>query len=403
MGGQQPVGFSTLQMYQTGTSGYGSGATPLFPAGSVKTTASGNFTLPSFTCTPGTYLYLVATGGQPSVGTTNANLALMAGLGSCSGFSTANFIAINEVTTVSSIWAISPFMTGIANVGTNASTNATGLANAFAAINKVVNTQTGALPGPALPAGATLPASEIDTLADILVACINSGGGAVNSGTSDGTACGNLFKLAPNAAGTVYPTDTITAAMNMAQNPARNVAALTMLEGTSPLYLPALSANTPPNAFTIAITYTGGGLNSPQGVATDATGNVWVANSGGTGSVSEFSNVGSAVSSSSGFTAGGINVPYALAIDQSGSVWVANSGNNSVTKLASTGTAGTAYTGNGLATPKGIAIDGSGDVWVANSGGTVISAFTNTGGVLTGSPYSGGGVNAPAAIAVSPK
>jgi hypothetical protein len=405
MGAQQPVGMTTLQMYQTGTSGYGSAATALFPAGSVKTTASGNFTLPSFTCTAGTYLYLVGTGGQPVAGATNANLGLMAGLGLCSTVQTnianGGFISVNEVTTVSSIWALSPFMTGLANVGTSTN-NTTGLGNAFAAINKIVNIPTGALPGPLLPAGATLPTSEIDTLADILVACVNSGGGGVTSGVSDGTACGNLFKLAPNAAGATYPTDTITAAMNIAQNPSRNVAALTMLEGTSPLYQPALSVNTPPNAFTIAITYTGGGLNSPHGVATDASGNVWVANTSGN-SVSEFASSGAPVSGASGFNPiGSIAAPYALAIDQSGYIWVAST-NNSVTKLAPSGSSGTVYTGNGLSTPKSIAIDGAGNAWVANSAGATVSAFTSNGSVLSGSPFSGGGVADPAAIAISPK
>ncbi len=50
MGGQQPVGGVSLQIYAATTSGYGAAATALLTAGSTKTTASGNFNLPSFTC-----------------------------------------------------------------------------------------------------------------------------------------------------------------------------------------------------------------------------------------------------------------------------------------------------------------------------------------------------------------
>ncbi len=64
--------------------------------------------------------------------------------------------------------------------------------SAFNTVNKVVNVGTGTLPGATLPAGATLPTAEINTLADILAACINSPGGVAG----DNSACGNLFAAA---------------------------------------------------------------------------------------------------------------------------------------------------------------------------------------------------------------
>lgn len=256
MGGQQPVAGVTLQLYQAGTTGYGSAAIPLGP--SVQTNAGGNFNLPSYSCTAGSQVYLVGMGGQPITGVTNNNLALMAGLGTCGGTYLNNFINVNELTTVATVWALAPFMTGFANIGSS-STNTTGLANAFAAINELVTTANGTTPGPILPTGATLPTTEINTLGDMLEQCINSSGGVAG----DGSNCGNLFHLAPNAAGTVYPTDTITAAMNIAQNPGRNVAALNQLRSATPVFEPALDVNRAPNAWTIAITYTGGGLSTP--------------------------------------------------------------------------------------------------------------------------------------------
>jgi streptogramin lyase len=393
MGGQQPVAGVTLQLYQAGTTGYGLAAVPLGP--SVQTNAGGNFNLPSYSCTAGSQVYIVGTGGQPITGVTNNNLALVAGLGTCGGTYLNNFIDVNELTTVATVWALAPFMSGIANIGSS-STNATGLANAFAAINELVATANGTTPGPILPTGATLPTTEINTLGDILEQCINSSGGVAG----DGSNCGNLFQLAPNAAGTVYPTDTITAAMNIAQNPGRNVAALNRLRSSSPVFQPALDVNSPPNAWTIAITYVGGGLSTPSSIATDAAGAVWVSNQGNS-SVTKFDPTGAALSGSSGFTAGGFSAPSAIAIDSSGNAWVGNSANNSVTWLNSAGTTGSAFTGNGLSTPKSIAIDGSGNIWVANTGSSTVSAFTGSG--LAISAYSGAGTSAPVSIAITPK
>ena len=406
MGGQQPVGGVSLQLYAVGTTGYGSAATPLLTPGAVLTTSSGNFTLPSFPCpTASSLVYLVGTGGQPIAATgstaavTNNNLALMTGLGACSSVGSA-FINVNEVTTVATVWALSPFMTGIANIGSSAR-NALGIANAFAAVNKVANTANGQVSGPALPANATLPVNEINTLADILEQCVNSAGGSASDSTdgqTTGTPCGKLFYLT----GGTGTTDTITAAMQIAQNPARNVAKLNSLRSASPVFAPTLSVNSPPSDWTIAIAYTGGGLSSPLGVAVDQAGNVWVANLGNS-SVSAFTNTGAAISGSTGYTAGGIAVPYALAIDQSGNVWIPNASTNTVTELNSSGTSGTNFSGNGLSTPKGIAIDATGNVFVANSTGSGVSGFTSAGSSIAGSPFTGGGASAPAAVAISPR
>jgi hypothetical protein len=397
MGGQQPVAGVTLQLYQAGTTGYGSAATPLGPT--VQSDAAGNFNLPSNTCTSGSQVYLVGTGGQPIPATsravTNNNLALMVGLGTCGGADLNTFINMNELSTVATVWALSPFMKGIANIGTTP-TNTAGLAAAFAAINEIVTTSTGMVPGPALPAGASLPITEINTLGNILGQCINSAGGAAGSSSN----CGNLFSLAPNAAGTV-PTDTITAVMNIAQSPGRNVAALNRLGSSFPLFQPLLDANSPPNDWTIAITYGGGGLNAPSSIAADATGSVWITNKGNS-SVTKLDNTGAAISGTSGFTSGGINIPSAIAVDTAGNAWVANSGNSTVTKLTSTGTSGSVFAGNGLNNPGSIAIDGSSNIWVGNTGSGTVSAFTNSGDALGGSPFSGAGTNAPVSIAIAP-
>jgi streptogramin lyase len=253
-----------------------------------------------------------------------------------------------------------------------------------------------------LPAGATLPILEINALGNILQNCVNSAGGSASDSTdglTTGTPCGKLFY---NTNTGTAPTDTITAALNIAQNPGLNVAKLDANQASSPAFNPALSVNTPPTDWTIAITYTGGGLSSPSAIANDANGNVWVANAGNN-SVTELSNTGAAITTSTGFTGGGIRDPQGIAIDSAGNAWVANAGNNSITEIAPGLTSPLQITGNSLSTPEGIAIDGAGNIWVANNGSNSIGAFTNTGSPLTNQPYSGGGLAAPTSIAINPK
>jgi streptogramin lyase len=257
----------------------------------------------------------------------------------------------------------------------------------------VVNTSTGTFPG-TLPSGATLPTAELNTLADVLEACINSKGGVANDGS---TSCGSLFGLTPNAAGTTNPTDTITAAMNIAQNPARNVAQLNSIAGNTPAFEPNLG--TAPSAWTVAINYTGGGLNQPTTIAADQSGNIWVGNSGSE-AVSLFDNLGNSKLGTTGTTLGG--TPQGVAIDLTGDAWVTAS-NSEVYELNSSGANTNTLTGNGLNLPTGIAIDPSGVIWVANSGSGAnsVSAFTSTGATLAGSPFTGAGIASPTGIAIN--
>lgn len=401
-GGQQPVSGMTLQLYAVGSGGYGSAATPLFsPA--VTTNSSGGFSFPSNYCpTPSsTPVYLVGTGGDPVAGNqaagnanANPNLALMVALGGCNTLNSSTHIHMNELTTVAAVWALTPFMSGSStsylNVGAP-STNSAGLQLAFAASSEVVNTSTGTFPGN-LPSGATLPTAELYSLADLLEACINSKGGVANDNLTD---CGSLFGLTPNTAGTLYPTDTITAAMNIAQNPARNVGLLNNLIGGTPAFEPNLGA--PPNAWTVAIDYTGGALNQPTTIAADQSGNIWVGNSG-SNAVSLFDNLGNSKLGTTGTMLGG--APGGVAIDLTGNAWVTAS-NSDVYELNSSGTIANTLTGNGLNLPTGIAIDPSGIVWVANSGANSVSAFTSTGGIFAGSPFTGAGIASPAGIAIN--
>jgi NHL repeat-containing protein len=402
MGGQQPVTGASIYLYAAGAGGYGSAAASLLTGSTgnqdasgnwyVTTDANGNFAITGDWSCPASpspsYLYVLSLGGNPGGSSLNPNLAEMAALGPCSAVNASTYVVVNEITTVASIWALSPFMRGMTNVGSSA-TNQAGLAETFAAVNSVANIATGTASGPSLPTGATLPIAKINTLANILASCVNSSGGTAG----DPSPCGNLFSA--TTVNSVAPTNTVAAALNIAQQPAANVASLYALQTASPPFLPSLA--TAPNDLTIAINYTGGGLNAPAAIATDQSGNVWVANSG-SDTVSWFDNLGNSKLGTTGTSLGG--VPAGIAIDLSGNAWVTAS-NNDVYELSSSSGSIVGSPLTGFNEPTGIAIDPNNEIWVVNAGNNTVSAVNSSGVPLAGSPFSGAGISAPAAIAIN--
>ena len=399
--GQQPVSGATIQLYAAGSNGYGSAATALLNA-NVTSALDGSFRGLYQCPSDSTQVYLVATGGNPGIsdGTNNSALALMTGLGSCGDLSSGFRVMINEVTTVASVWALAPFLSSGAGaqLGTS-STNAPGLTNAFATIRNLVNVASGGMPGPNLPVGAALPTSELNTLADILAPCVNSSGATGE--------CSDLFAAATPSNSTA-PANTIDAALYIAQNPGNNVNALYDLVVGTPPFQPTLSSA--PTDWTVAVSYTGGGLDSPDAVALDGLGNVWATNRGWS-TVSKLSSTGTAISPSTGYIGGGLDDPWGAAIDESGNLWTSNNGvgtnlTSVVSEFSGDGVAispSTGYTGGGLNDSRSIAIAPSGNVWVANLYGNSVSEFSSSGTPISPSNgYGGGGLHSPISIAVDP-
>jgi streptogramin lyase len=444
-GGQQGVKVSTIQLYQVGATGYGSEALVNPILASTTTDNHGFFSITgSYTCpTPTTQVYIVSSAGDPGVGSSNGALMMMAGLGNCGDLTSSTFIFIDEVTTAASVYALAPFMTGgPANIGSSA-TNSQGIANAFTTIKSLVNTTKGTAPG-TLPAGATAPINEINTLADIIAPCVNSSG-------SDGT-CAGLFS-AVHTIGGVAPTNTLDAMLSIAQNPGYDVSGVYGEATGTPPFMPVLSGV--PHDWTLPITYSGGGLNNPFFMAIDGAGGIWITNNGN-GTVSKFDNFGNALSPSGGFTGGGLSNARGIAIDALGNAWISDYNNpGAMSELDSSGTpvTGSPFSGGGLQNPTSVAIDGTGNiwsvsyftngittnndlnkfsssgsplsgttgftgaslnnsvsfaivpttgvVWAANEGGSSLSEFTNTGTPVTNIPFSdSNGLSSPQAIAI---
>jgi hypothetical protein len=237
-GGQQPVTGASVQLYAVGTQGDGSNAKALLQ-NAVQSDQNGNFSITlDYICpSQSTLVYLVGTGGNPglSSGTDNKALSMMAALGACGSLTASTAISVNELTTIGSIAALYPYMTAITKLGSGSS-DATQLSNAFALVNEYTNIAAGAVPGPTLPAGYYASSVEIQTLGDIVGACVNSSGGRAG----DGSACGNLFTLATPSSGTA-PKETIGAILDILNNPTSNVAAIFNLSGATGPFQPSLS------------------------------------------------------------------------------------------------------------------------------------------------------------------
>jgi hypothetical protein len=411
-GAQQPVTGSAIYLFAAGATGYNGPSTSLLAGvstdangnGYVLSDSNGSFTITGdYTCpSAATQVYVAAVGGNPGLGAgkSNPNLAMMTALGPCGSLTPSTFVFVNEATTVASVWALAPFMLDVTDVSTSPG-NSTGLANAFAAAGELANTTTGNFAGTTLPAGAVLPVTKMNTIADILAACINTAGGVAG----DASVCGNLFTAATR--GNATPKDTLSAALNIARSPVANAASLFTLSSSTAPFQPTLAVA--PTDWTLAVQYTAGGFSNPKDVAIDAQGNAWIANCGsancttaGAGNVVELSPLGAPVATP--YTAGGINIPVSIAIDLSGNAWIANRGGNSVTELTTAGTAvAPAYTGGGLSSPSAISIDGPGNVWVSNAGNSSVTELSSSGTPLSpGSGYTGSGVNAPVAIVTTP-
>jgi hypothetical protein len=310
---------------------------PNIPAGwqYVITDSIGGFNLTNaYVCTAGQPVYIYLTGGNPGT-VANPAIVLLTILGNCpsngalnfgsSSNAPINFVYMNEVSTIAAAYVFQPFTSAANNTAVNIGSTGTtqglvGIENAAntaaqlyaiqgnAQISKsndgeghIANFQTqsitfgsgGVIVTPNQGNG-VVPQATIDTLANILAACADGASGAAS------TTCTTLFSNATDNGflGGTRPTDTATAAINIARYPAGNHSTTTpglvntnfvtnlfaIPSGIIP-FTPNLAAA--PNDFTIVINYPtnsiypGSTASNPtlgraESIAVDNLGQLWI-------------------------------------------------------------------------------------------------------------------------------
>jgi hypothetical protein len=132
-----------------------------------------------------------------------------------------------------------------------------------------------------------------------------------------------------------------------------------------------------------------GSGTAPQGVATDATGNTYVAWANGAVSSSPAGTLATAI-------AGNTSNPHQVAVDGAGNVYVADTGLNRIAEFAVGATAATAAV-SGLNAPKGVAVDAEGNLYIADTGNSRVLFQPRNNGLLT---VLGSGFTTPVAVAL---
>ncbi len=153
--------------------------------------------------------------------------------------------------------------------------------------------------------------------------------------------------------------------------------------------LPALAEAAPPFLSKWGSGGSGDGeFNWPWGVAVDASGNVYVADSIGS-RIQKFTSSGSFITQwgTYGSGDGQFSAPSGVAVDISGNVYVADSIGSRIQKFTSSGSFITKWgVGSGddpFIYPYGVATDALGNVYVAEAGNHLIQKFTSSGSFIT--------------------
>jgi hypothetical protein len=330
-------------------------------------------------------LYLIALGGEakkaagkgPNPGTT-----LMATV----GIEPPERVTINELTTVASAWTGAQFLNGSVMSG-----NLLGLRIAAGNVPNLVDLETGGLGSvitDPLNAPQTTTLAKFNTLGLLLSACV----------TAKPDACNKLFDAATPPGG-VAPTDTLSAAQNIARHPWHNADKLfALLDEFYPVpegkryrdvsLIPYLYYA--PSVWTLSLVYSGGGFFAVGGAAIDGEGNFWTNNNwlvgsqttiyqqfgGGNG---KFAPNGKPLSPMiTGYRGGGLDSPgWGIAFSADDKVWVTNLIGGTISILdRKTGkplSPETGYNFDGrLGQMQGILVAPNGDVWTVDNGNSQI-------------------------------
>jgi streptogramin lyase len=233
----------------------------------------------------------------------------------------------------------------------------------------------------------------------------NSGNGDVDELNSSGTALATAlttggidFPIAATADtnGDVWIVDYGDSKVSLFSSSATPLSSSTGWGGTSLAFPVALAVDADHNAWVAnqagllpvtkispdgsAVTNYNCDCNGASGIATDQTGNVWIANYYGD-SISEVTTCGTLVLDAA--KGGGVDHPQGIAVDGAGTVWIANYLSNSISEAKGGSSASTPLvspstgfgTDAGILQPYSLAIDASGSVWVSNFGNNTLTQF----------------------------
>jgi hypothetical protein len=374
LAGGAPIAHATVTLFSASSSA----AAQLSQS---QTGADGRFTLP-YAPVQGSDrdLYIIATGGEAAVNKgagNNTSIALLAVLGA----TPPPKVTINEMTTIASVWTHAQFLDGNKIKG-----NPLGLKIAAGNVPNFVDLQTGgwgAAIQDALNSTQTTTMANFATLATILASCTTK---------VKPDACKSVFAATTSPAGKT-PTNTLAAALSVAQNPAyRPEKLFALLDAFYPVpqgktlrttpYMPYLS--NAPTAWTLPLKFTGGGLSAPGKIMFDQQGNAWTGVNFRVGSqasddlwdgnLAEFAPNGKPLSpATTGFQGGGIEGPgFGTAVDANGRVWVTSTVGKTISLFDNSGkplspSEGFNFGGQ-LGLMQGIIVTPNGDVWALDFG-----------------------------------
>jgi hypothetical protein len=369
LGGGAPIAGSTVTLWAA------SDGAPKQLA-QTKSGADGRFTFAGAAAPQGASLYLVAKGGQATANKSSSDnpaIALMTVLGA----KPPAQVAINEFTTVASVWTHAQFVDGTAISGQTLQ-----LKIAAGNVPSFVDLATGdwgdVIQDP-LNSSQTPTMANFATLADALAGCIT---------TVSADACAKLFAASTGPKG-VVPTDTLVAAQSIARDPWYQPERLfTLLDQFYAIpngktmravpFMPYLQFA--PSAWVLPLKVTGGGFRAGGKAMFDSEGNLWVGNNFTVGwqgkddlwqgNATKFAPNGRPLSPpTTGFTGGGMQGgTFGAAVDAKDNAWLTSYGGKSITVFDKNG--------KPLTPPEGITFDGklglmqgvivtpSGDVWV---------------------------------------
>src|SRR5580658_297993 len=185
-GGQQAIVGASVYLYAANNSGYGNASVSLLTSATgnpadgngnyyVTTDSNGNFKITSDYICPSAYAntYYYAAGGNPGTG---ANSAVVL-VGPAPACTSSAFTVVNEVSTIATIYAFAGFISDPLHVSSSGSPLAeTARNNASGTLNDLYTLGTGVALATTPAGNGTVPQAEINTLANILAACVNSSG-----------------------------------------------------------------------------------------------------------------------------------------------------------------------------------------------------------------------------------